>query len=315
LRLTDGSKPFGFSEWAETRDALLRTYPFVSYEPIGHSVLGKEIGAFRLGNGTQAVHYNGAMHANEWITTPLLLQFLEDCARAVHLGEPMLGRDIERLLEKVTLWVVPLVNPDGVELVVRGLEKDHPFAHRLLQWNGGSASFEGWKANIRGVDLNDQFPAYWETERERRDASGPGPRDYTGVAPLTEPEAKALAAFTEERDFQLVMAFHTQGREIYWNYRDCEPPEAEEAARRLAAASGYEAVKLTGSDAGYKDWFIQRFRRLGFTIEAGYGTNPLPLDEYDGIYKELLPLMLEGLELALDVLDEPGEGPTPEKQE
>jgi g-D-glutamyl-meso-diaminopimelate peptidase len=67
--------------------------------------------------------------------------------------------------------------------------------------------------------------------------------------------------------------------------------------RRLGRASGYEPVKLSGSDAGYKDWFIQHFRRPGFTVEAGYGENPLPMSKFDAIYVELQPLLLEALRL------------------
>ncbi|MMZ65273.1 Gamma-D-glutamyl-L-diamino acid endopeptidase 1 [compost metagenome] len=86
---------------------------------------------------------------------------------------------------------------------------------------------------------------------------------------------------------------HTQGKEIYWNYREREPREAEAFAARLAAAGGYRAVKLTGSDAGYKDWFIDEFRRPGFTVEVGEGVNPLPLEDFEEMYKELEPILAE----------------------
>ncbi len=82
------------------------------------------------------------------------------------------------------------------------------------------------------------------------------------------------------------MSLHSQGGEIYWNYRGYEPPESKELAARLAAASGYRAVELTGSDAGYKDWFIQRFRKPGFTVELGIGKNPLPLADYEDMALE-----------------------------
>lgn len=68
-------------------------------------------------------------------------------------------------------------------------------------------------------------------------------------------------------------------------------------AWKLGQVSGYQPVKLTGSDAGYKDWFIQQFRRPGFTVEAGYGENPLPMSQFDRIYVELQPLLLEALRL------------------
>lgn len=291
----DPGRPFGFREWESAKEILLDRYPFIGYERIGHSVLGREIGAFRIGTGGREIHYNGAMHANEWMTGMLLMKFLEEVGEAVSLGFPYRGQDIGALLERTALWMVPLVNPDGAELVVRGLDPGIPDADRLLEWNGGRADFSGWKANIRGVDLNDQFPAYWESERDRRDVSGPGPRDYTGDAPLTEPEALALADFTRRRSFRLVVAFHMQGREIYWNYRNMEPPDSVVWADRFARVSGYIPVKLEGSDAGYKDWFIQEFRRPGLTVEAGFGVNPLPLELFGAIHEETAAIMLEGL--------------------
>ncbi|AFC28768.1 gamma-D-glutamyl-L-diamino acid endopeptidase I [Paenibacillus mucilaginosus 3016] len=293
----DCGRPYGYTEMMEDLSLLGRMHPFLEITSLGRSVMGREIPLVRIGSGPKEVHYNASFHANEWITSLLLMRFLEAYAGAYADGLTLQGQEVRTMLQSTTLWLVPMVNPDGVELVLRGAAPDHPYYSELLEYNGGSCDFSGWKANIRGVDLNDQFPAHWEAERDRRDVPGPGPRDYTGAAPLTEPEAAAMAAFTRSRPLALVMAFHTQGRELYWNYRDLEPPEAEALAERLALCSGYRAVKLTGSDAGYKDWFIQEFRRPGFTIEAGFGVNPLPLSQFPRIYDELLPLMLEGLRL------------------
>lgn len=225
------------------------------------------------------------------------MKFLEETADAYASGSFWLGKNVRRLLANYCLWIVPMVNPDGVELVLNGITPNHPYGASLLAMNHGSGDFSNWKANIRGVDLNDQFPAHWEVECERRGQLVPGERDYGGDAPLTEPEASAMAEFTRESDFELVLALHTQGQEIYWNYRDYEPSCAEIMANRLAKASGYQAVKLTGSDAGYKDWFIQEFRRPGFTIEVGCGVNPLPAETFDLLYEEIKPLLLEGMQL------------------
>ncbi|WP_309120097.1 M14 family metallocarboxypeptidase [Paenibacillus sp.] len=286
-------RPYGYAEMIRDLERLREAYPTMNVTTIGASVMGKPLQAVRVGGGPKRVFANAAFHANEWITAPIAMRFVEEAARALRDGTPLLGRDAAELFSRVTLWTAPMVNPDGVELVLRGAGADHPHRAALLAWNGGSEDFSGWKANVRGVDLNDQFPAYWEVERDRRDVAGPGPRDYTGEAPLTEPEAQAIARFTEAKSFDAVVALHTQGREIYWNYRGAEPPESESLAARLSAVSGYEAVKLTGSDAGYKDWFIHRFGRPGFTVEAGFGANPLPLDRLPGMYDETSALLLE----------------------
>jgi len=259
--------------------------------------MGKPLIALRCGSGPRLIHINGSFHANEWITSALLMRFVADLSAAYCSGEQIGGQRVADLCRNVTLWAVPMVNPDGVELVQQGASPSHPFHRQLIEWNGGSEQFSGWKANIRGIDLNDQFPAFWEEECKRRGIGGPAPRDYPGPYPLSEPEAVAIARFTETMAFDAVMALHTQGREIYWNYRDYEPAEAEHLAGRLGRVSGYKPVKLTGSDAGYKDWFIHRFRRPGFTVEAGFGENPLPMSNFDNIYVELQPLLLEALRL------------------
>ncbi|NWL89855.1 peptidase M14 [Paenibacillus sp. 79R4] len=270
---------------------LMRKYPQLCRRSIGRSVLGRSIDCFIIGNGSEHLHMNGAVHANEWITTPLLLRFMEELLE--HAGSQR-SEAIARLLERATLWIVPMVNPDGVDLAQDGAAMaDDSWRSCLLAWNEGSDDFTAWKANIRGVDLNDQFPACWETERERRQVCGPASQDYSGPCPLSEPEAQALAELTETVEFSRVLSLHTQGREIYWNYRNQEPPEAEVLAEKLAAASGYRAVKLSGSDAGYKDWFIMQFCRPGYTVEAGEGKNPLPPEQFDSIYKDLAPLLFE----------------------
>ncbi|WMT39496.1 M14 family zinc carboxypeptidase [Paenibacillus sp. D2_2] len=60
------------------------------------------------------------------------------------------------------------------------------------------------------IDLNDQFPAFWEIECERREVSGPASQDYSGSCPLSEPEAKALAELTETVDFSRVLSSYTR---------------------------------------------------------------------------------------------------------
>ncbi len=276
-------------------DVLKKQYPFIEVFSIGQSVMGKEILAIRIGGGHQFIHYNGSCHANEWMTSVLLMKFIEDYSLAYSKGKRFRGINVKKLYQDTTLFIVPMINPDGVELVLNGISFRHPYFEQLLIWNRGSYDFSQWKSNIRGVDLNDQFPANWELEKQRRSPTGPSPQNFVGGSPLCEPEAKALEGFTRKYDFQWVISFHTQGEEIYWNYRDHEPPESKKMAIRLGEVSGYKPVKLEGSDAGYKDWFIQEFRRPGFTVEAGLGKNPLKIEGFDSLYDKAVMIMLEGL--------------------
>jgi g-D-glutamyl-meso-diaminopimelate peptidase len=298
-RIVVATDHYDYKQMIEHLNKLCAAYPFLRLSYIGQSVMGKPIPAIQVGAGAVRIHYNAAFHANEWLTSVVLLVFLEDYANAIQLNQHICHKSAMELFHQTALFLVPMINPDGVDLVTKAKHTDHPFYEQLFHWNGACADFSQWKANIRGVDLNDQFPAHWDIEKLRRSPEGPGPRDYPGYKPLSEPEAIAISEFTKRKDFHLVIALHTQGREIYWNYRGYEPIHAEWMARQLAEASGYESIKLMDSDAGYKDWFIQQYRRPGFTVEVGYGSNPLPMVQFDTIYREVVPLLVTGLSLLL----------------
>ena len=115
-----------------------------------------------------------------------------------------------------------------------------------------------------------------------------------GRAPLNQRESIALAEYTEEIDPTLVLAYHTQGKVIYWQFQDYEVPGARELGEEFARLSGYELAEVPyeSSFAGYKDWFIQTFRRPGYTIEVGMGENPLPIEQIDEIYRDNLGILV-----------------------
>lgn len=94
----------------------------------------------------------------------------------------------------------------------------------------------------------------------------------------------------------MVTAYHTQGKEIYWQFQNYTPSQSRIIADRFASTSGYAVADAPydSSFAGFKDWFIQDFRRPGFTIEAGLGKNPLPISQFNEIYTDNLGILLEG---------------------
>ncbi|WP_332649814.1 M14 family metallopeptidase [Lysinibacillus sp. 54212] len=293
-RLVNGKQNYDYATMMNDIRQLQTVYPFLQTPSIGNSVLGKEIPQVLIGNGTKRVHYNGSFHGNEWITTPIIMTFLNDYALSLTNQQPIRGLYTYPLYSQSNLSIVPMVNPDGVDLVLHGPPEQEPWRSKVVEWNNGSTNFSGWKANIRGVDLNDQFPALWELERENGPKT-PGPRDYGGEKPLSEPESIAMADLTKSRDFARVLAFHTQGEVIYWGFQNLEPPESEVLVKEFSRVSGYEPIRSIYSYAGYKDWFIQDWRRPGFTVELGLGKNPLPLSQFDEIYEEALGIFLAAL--------------------
>jgi g-D-glutamyl-meso-diaminopimelate peptidase len=286
------NQEYTYDNLVEDLITLAGRYPFIHLEVIGKTVLGKSIYAVRLGKGSKEVFYSAAWHANEWITSPVLMKFIEDFADAFSKGNSLRGYDVTSLFHAFSIWLVPMVNPDGIELVVEGITPCHPLYERVMKINNGSPFFRQWTANVRGVDLNHQWPAQWEEEAQTSPETY-APRHYGGAFPLSEPETKAVYEFTKRHDFLTVLAYHSQGQVIYWGFGAANPEASEKIVTRMQVLSTYTPVHTADSSAGYKDWFIQEYRRPGYTIEVGVGVNPLPVEQFDTIYNQNLPVLLE----------------------
>lgn len=292
--------PMTYELCEQTILQLVAKYAFLRTEVLTETAQGRNLRTLVIGNGPRKVIYSAAWHANEWITTPILLKFVEEFAEALMNGSEIFGINAGDLAAKVTIYTVPMVNPDGVDLVTGAIapaQKAYENAKEIAASFPSIPFPDGWKANLNGVDLNLQFPAGWLRAREIKFMQGfnrPAPRDYVGRAPLSQREAKAMAGYTEYIDPELVLAYHSQGKEIYWSFMDYEVPGARELGERMAKASGYRLAEPAPSSsyAGYKDWFIKDFRRPGYTVEVGTGTNPLPLSQFEEIYRDNLGILV-----------------------
>ena len=280
--------------------ALAEKYPSIRTEILTNSAFGRPIRSLVMGNGPRKVLFSASHHANEWITSYILLKFAEALAQAIETDDRLYGVKARNIANAATIYMVPMVNPDGVDLVTGAMEPgsvEYEIARRLGE-NYPQIPFpNGWKANLMGVDLNLQYPAGWLEARQIKFSQGytkPGPRDFVGRAPLHQLESRAMADYTEVVDPDMVLAYHTQGKVIYWQFKDIFVPEAQRYGEEFARLSGYalEDTPYESAWAGYKDWFIQKFRRPGYTIEAGEGENPLPLTQFDEIYRDNLGILV-----------------------
>lgn len=292
--IVNGEQNYCYQTMIDDVKRLKEIYPFMKKNTIGYSVQNKEIPEIIIGNGSKRVHMNGSFHANEWITTAILMAFLNDYLLSITNQSSLSGIETNSLYQSATLSLVPMVNPDGVDLVLNGLPMDDEYRQYVIKLNKGSTDFSNWKANINGVDLNKQFPAKWELEKPRKPQQ-PAPRDFPGDRPLSEPETIAMATLTMNSNFDRVIAFHTQCREIYWGFDDREPPYSKTIVNEFAKNSGYKPVQTLDSYSGFKDWFIYEWKKPGFTVELGEGVNPLPITQFKEIYNESIGIFLAGL--------------------
>jgi len=289
----------------DTVNKLKEKYPFITLKSIGKSVMGKDIFAIEMGKGDKKILINASHHANEWITTPLVLKFIQRYCDAYLNKEIMHEEEIYKLWNKKTVCIVPLVNPDGVDLVNGNIDKNCEYyknAVRISEQFKDIPFPKGWKANIEGTDINLNYPAGWAKAKAIKYSLGfsqRAPKNYVGDAPLCTPESRAMYNYSVFNSFSLTLSYHTQGKVIYWKYLDYLPENAEVIGNKLSKASGYtlDITPVESGFAGYKDWFIKNYNKPGYTIEAGEGENPLDLSQFGKIYKDNEALMVTAVSL------------------
>ncbi|MBO5005147.1 MAG: peptidoglycan-binding protein [Clostridia bacterium] len=141
--------------------ALRTVYPFLEFGSIGRSILGRDIPYIRIGRGTKQVLYNASIHANEWITSVLVMKFVENFSRAYVMDRDIFGYRARDLFEECSLYIVPMMNPDGVDIVtgyIRQGSSVYDDVKRIADRYPNIAFPSGWKANIKGVDLKSYQP-------------------------------------------------------------------------------------------------------------------------------------------------------------
>ena len=227
------------------------------------------------------------------------MKFIEDYAKAYVSGGKIFDKSAKDIFDTATIYIIPMLNPDGIDLVTGALSKssiEYSNARKIAS-NFPNIRFpDGWKANIQGIDLNLQFPAMWEQARQIKFSQGYttyAPRDFVGNTPLEAPEAIALYDFTTNNNFELMLTYHSQGEVIFWKFLDYTPPRALEIGEEFSRLSGYllQDTPYASSFAGFKDWFIQTYNLPGYTMEVGLGTNPLPISQFDTIYEDNIGIL------------------------
>lgn len=244
---------------------------------IGRSFAGREIYGVELGNGNgKNIIIQGSTHAREHVTSLLISKQID---YLIGSKETINGK----------IYFVPMINVDGVELAIKGLESvgDYYTKQFLNKLNNNSKDFSLWKANQNGVDLNVNFDARWGTGK--LNLYSPSPANYVGEYPVSELETKALCNFTKLVDAKGTISYHIKGNIIFWDFyqkgevliRD------KKIATVISSLTGYPLRETGQSAGGYKDWCIEKLGIPALTIEVG---NPnltyLKIyDEIDSIFK------------------------------
>ncbi len=282
--------------------ALCGRFDFLRLGVAGASVCGRSLPLLSLTPRGEPVAERvlmaAAFHAQEWLTALCALRLCEELCRALRARLELCGVSVRRALRGRQIVFLPMVNPDGVEIALHGSDTAGDYASFVHA--AGGDTYGLWQANARGVDINHNFNAGWAQMQAlsvKMGKTAPAARQYSGESPESEPETRAVTDLCRRLGFRHVVALHSQGEEIYWQYGEHTPPQSRIIAQVLGAASGYAVSHPTGmaSHGGFKDWFIDCYHRPGFTLELGKGENPLPVVQFETMYHKAREMLLLSL--------------------
>lgn len=173
----------------------------------------RNIYCIRIGNPLAKYSFvvDVALHGREWLNIQVFMRMLEDYCRILS-KKTHKGRHYRTISDKVCLYFLPMMNPDGVSISQYGaaIIKDNRLRRALMEMP--KESYYRWKANARGVDLNRNF----STGFQENTVLKPSAEEYGGEMPVSEPETKALVRLIGKIHPIAVIHYHEAGSLIYY---------------------------------------------------------------------------------------------------
>ncbi len=266
-------REYSYEDMMSDIDALKKRYAFIlTGGIIGKTAEGRDIPAVRLGRGQHHIFVGAAFHAREHITTNYVMYFIDKYARAYSGGDTIGEYNVQHLLDNVAFYIVPMVNPDGVNIVQHGFGSSQfkDSLENMVHRNYRDPVYRSWKANARGVDLNRNFDYGWD---RKEDNGLPASSGYNGPSPLSEPEAKAIAAFAERIKPEAVLAFHTQGKQLFLSTPGAK---AKAIAKRLIDYTHFEPQPIDEPYGSFQDFVDHHFNVFYACVELCPYIGPIP---------------------------------------
>ena len=261
--------PIDYKKLIEFCDLFASRYPFLSFTYLGESILGRAIPILSVGHGARELLYVGGSDGTDCVTPAILLRFLNELCELYRNGQSLYRLPISTLCEQYTVNVIPMLNPDGTEYRLHGIDPENPLRERLLRENGGE-DFSKWRGNARGAMLD-----------------GMG----NGITDGIEPELGNLCNLVQFRGtFRIILSFSVQGEELLVPCKGQPHGRTADLARRISALSGYRQV-LSSSEQDFCSWCNQALGIPAFTLKCGRGKPPIPIINYFPIYASLREML------------------------
>lgn len=290
---------------------LQSQYPeWIELEEIGRSVDKRPIYGMRMTDSKvedEKMHFviEAGTHARE-VSNPLYVMkmvelYLKDVISPVVIPE----YDLSGLLKEAVIHVLPLTNPDGYALARDGLASVQTSSARQALSMIKDTNYERFKSNIRGVDLNRNYPATYMNLNTfqlvnifnypyRLQSDVPSSQFYAGPYPASEPETQSVINYLERYPMRGLMSFHSQGNLVIWDVWPLSTTYnqyVQGVGAELARVANFELNEMKVSSSGYiTDYFSMKTLKPSYTIETGRNyVHPSYSDMFQRI--KLLPLI------------------------
>ena len=292
LTVTD---KYTYTQMMADMKALQALYPqFISISSIGKTAKDQDIPLMLVGNpnAKYQVLVQAAMHGREHFTTWI----------AMAMVDAMLTQG--KMAGDVCYHIIPMVNPDGVEISQTGKLDDVQMAIYEIDRQHGYAGSSitqyatQWKANALGVDVNRNFVSGWDITDDRLH---PSSEKYRGSIPFSTPEALVLYEYTLSQTFHATLSLHSYGNVLYYEYGNKQPVNrlSYSLAKAVQNVTGYVPTAFDNTTgAGYKDWVMEELGIPSLTVEIGSSSVPVPLkDAYNSFdrCRDMLPTVYQWL--------------------
>ncbi len=180
---------------------------------IGFTNLKRKIYTIKIGNGKNKILIKTAEKANESILSSCILSIIEEIIQKNIKKELYKGYEIEKILNKNTIYFIPMVNPDGVGLVLR--EKEILLNKKYKNiWEEYNQILELWNSNIRGVDLEYNYKNIWENNSKKlfeKEFTKPNYKLYPGINYLSEIECINIEKFIKIMKIKKIITIKLYG--------------------------------------------------------------------------------------------------------
>lgn len=272
---------------------LSKMYPeLIHLGSIGNSVEGRDLLLIEFGKGEKKIFVCGTHHAREYIATTYLMYAIDQYAYAYKTSGMWGNHNVRDILDSVTFCIVPMVNPDGVNLVQNGIyaTKNPEYVASMSINEKTKHGYASWKANINGVDVNWNYDKDWVQNRKGKPRGSIG---FEGDAPNTEPETRAVSAYVDSYPFEAFISYHTQGQYIYWA-EDKENRTYMGELIKKDTGFGMQYEKDYGTGGSFFDYVYRKYKKPTLTVELCrfLGNYPFPDSQFDSVWKPAKNILL-----------------------